>query len=857
MKNVKKLLKKATVWAVAASMLIATPLTASAAGIRGVFSVSDGTDIIKDNGTDTGTVTNTNTNTSVLSENEARIIGIALDQAYVNTEIGKRPVLNATVILDGAEDEPELVEAINGLIRWETSDLDKLSVDAKASDRTVATLKPKKAANVGEEVKVTVSIGGKYPFTWTNKETGEEIYVEGSDVYHEAVADVFIKEYANKLSFTKKAYGEDDGILVKHNVDMNQWLIKDPSTANDNVTWSISKTNAATISDNGVVTVKKFDAKKAENNKFVVTAVSEKGAKASAELTVGAGTPASKVEAYEVAAGKEDVLLKGTKKVDVGGADPVDSIDVKAVMYAKVDTTVKNKEELKDGSEYTPKGESASKTLVITDNITWASNKSAIVSVEDHGDGTATLEPLTVGTAKITATATSGKKASFSVKVDATLTGLTVAVYPETAYTGQTVTLKEERTPSVNKSALVWSAYSDAKGEVKSKDVSINSKGVMKVKNTLKTNEVYVKVESKKDKVVSPLQKIDLEQSSISDIAVRDDNDNLVTRVWFEGTKTKKDGTAKTDIRVPKDRVYTVQVGKDDVGGAESLNWTYPTNNKVIEVLSIENGVAKFHAVGKGTAKITVSGVNVTKRNDDGSAKSTKAIKTTFTVNVIQPTTSVALNKTDIVLYEKSTKNGIQDQTVSLKATLNPKGAADPVSWKVYKNGELAKSGTDYDATKTKATGKNNVNYKLVMKAPAIGDVYKVTATAQTGVSRTAEIKILRKPVGIEIHKDAESHTQFTEKNPKNGKTIANTKYVVIGESFEMYPEVNVGESAKKPTWVAAGKDNTESVTYTQSGKGKVIIIGNMVYGVKEGKVTITAKTPNNKKTTLKVEVQP
>lgn len=857
MKNVKKLLKKATVWAVAASMLIATPLTASAAGIRGVFSVSDGTEIIKNTGTDTGTVTNTNSNTSVLSENEARIIGIALDQTYVNTEVGAKPVLNATVILDGAEDKPELVEALNSLIRWETSDLDKLSVDAKASDRTVATLKPKKAADVGEEVEVTVSIGGNYPFTWENKETGEQVYVEGSDVYHEAVAKVFIKEYAKRLSFTKATYGEDDGILVKHNVDMNQWLIKDPATANDNVTWSISKTSAATISDDGVVTVKKFDAKKAENNKFVVTAVSEKGATATAELTVSAGTPASKVEAYEVVTGKEDVLLKGTKKVDVGGADPVDSIDVKAVMYAKVDTTVRNKEELKDGSEYTPKGESASKTLVITDNITWASNKGAIVSVEDQGDGTATLTPLTVGTAKITATATSGKKASFSVKVDATLTGLTVEVYPETAYTGQTVTLKEGRTPSVNKSALTWSAYSDAAGTVKSKDVSINGKGVMKVKSTLKTNEVYVKVESKKDKVASALQKINLEQSSISDITVNDDNDKLVTRVWIEGTKTKKDGTAKTDIRVPKDRVYTVTVGKDDVGGAESLNWTYPTNNKVIEVLSIENGVARIKATGKGSAKVTVSGVNVTKKNEDGSAKSTKAIKTTFTVNVIQPTTSVALNKTDIVLYEKSNNRGLQDQTVSLKATLNPKGAADPVSWTVYKNGKPAESGTDYDATKTKATGKNNVSYKLVLKAPALGDEFKVTATAQTGVSKTATIKVLQKPSAVEIHDPDKlpNHEQFNE-SKANGNPIKNTKYVKLGESFTMQPEVNVG-TKNAADWKEAGTDNVEHVTYTQSGKGKVIIIGNVVYGVKEGKVTITAKTPNNKKTTLKVEVQP
>ena len=384
------------VFTLAASMLVGTPLTASAAGIRGVYGVSDGSgnftpDPNDPDDTATGTVTNTNTNTGVLSDNETKIIGIALDQEYVSTEVGAnpKPVLRATVILDGTQDEG-MVEAINNLIRWKTSDRNKVTIDVNASDRTKATLNPKKAANVGEEVVVTASIGGDYPFVYKymDEETGEEKTksIEGSVVYHEKTAKVFVKEYANSLRFKQPSYE----VLVKHTVDMKAELVKDPATANDEITWSISKTSAATISNDGIVTVKKFDSKKAENNTFTVTAVSEHGKKATATLVVGAGEPASKVEIYERFTEKDDVLLKGTKKVDAGGEEKCDGIDVYAVMYAKKDTT-DGKKDIKDGDSYTPKGGTESQPLNITDEIKWSSNKTTIVDIENIDGESATL----------------------------------------------------------------------------------------------------------------------------------------------------------------------------------------------------------------------------------------------------------------------------------------------------------------------------------------------------------------------------------------------------------------------------------------------------------------------------------
>lgn len=900
MKNVKKLLKKAMVFTLAASMLVGTPLTASAAGIRGVYSVSDGTTTTGGN-SDTGTVTNTDTNTGVLSENETKIVDFVLDQEYVRTEINAnpQPVLKATVILDGAgENDPELVAAINKLIRWETSDSDKVSIDVKASDRTTATLKPKKAANVGEEVEITASIGGNYPFTYTytDEETHEEKtkVIEGSDVYRKKTAKVFVKEYAENLWFEKDGkqvaeFGKEDGVLVKHMVDMNQWLKKDPATANDTVTWSISKTNAASISEDGIVTVKKYDTKKAQNNTFTVTAVSEKGHAATASLTVDPGVQASKVTIYESRpAGEDDVVLKGTRKVDVGGDEKCEELEVRAVMSAKVDTKDKNKVELEDGAHYIPKGEENEVELTITDAIEWKTSKDKIVEIEPDGNY-ATLKPIAVGTAKITATATSGKKASFSVKVSATLNGLEVNVdtVPGTAYTGQTYTLDVNRDPESNNDALAWSVYEDAACTVKSKDVTINAKGVLKVKNTLKTDRVYVKVQSKKgnkiantdsrDKNTYGPQSVDiaLDQSSINGIVVTDitnpKNVKPVIKVELDERsrlQTEKTNNAKTDIRFPLDGVYQAQVLLDeeagDRGDNETLTWTN-SNSKVADLSLGDDGVVTIKTKAKGTTKITVSGIKVTKWDDekDDSAKQAKVIKAQFTVNVVQPTTSVTLNKSDIVIYPKLNKKGEpQKQAVSLKATLNPKGAADPVYWKVYnKDGRVVAENTIINdlpklTDKTKASGKNNVNYKLEMKAPVLGDEYTVVATSQTGVSATATIRVLQKPTSIEIHDPEQvakdNHVKFSEPKATGNGTIANTKYVYIGtDGFDMCPEVKVGTE-----WFKAGDNLTEAVTYTQKGQGKVNIVGNHVYGVKEGKVTITAKTPNNKTTTLKVEVK-
>ncbi|MBD5524280.1 MAG: hypothetical protein HDR04_07655 [Lachnospiraceae bacterium] len=154
----------------------------------------------------------------MLRDNETKIIGIALDQDYVKTEVGAnpKPVLKATVMLDGAEENQGLIDEINKLIRWESSDRNKVSIDVKASDRTVATLNPRQAANVGEEVVITASLTGKdYSFEYVDEKTGETKICKGSAIEVEpATAKVFVKQYADDIWFTKTELGEADGVFL-------------------------------------------------------------------------------------------------------------------------------------------------------------------------------------------------------------------------------------------------------------------------------------------------------------------------------------------------------------------------------------------------------------------------------------------------------------------------------------------------------------------------------------------------------------------------------------------------------------------------------------------------------------------
>lgn len=883
--KMKKLLKNAVVYAVAASMLVATPLTASA-GLIDAYSISDGTDQIDDSGdpSHTGTVTSTDTNTSVLGEDgyDAKIVGIALDQTTVTTEVGEHPTLKASVIFDGrvivkGEDGKEdrditddVVKQISNKITWKVTRLDEdgnqttepdksgyvlneiLSITAHADDRSVVELNPRRGTKYGN-VFVTASIGGDKEYEEYTYEDGEsvktdKILYKTSEVFEKS-AEVSIKEYATSLKFKEniKSLIADD-LYKNHTVDLSKYLDIESDTANDTITWTVvpGKKGSATITADGVVTFKQAD------DNLVVTAVSEKGEKASVTLEIADGQKAKKV-IIEDEEGKD---VSGKKKtVDMGGLEETTDFDVTARMVKpqKVEGAWEDDDDT-------------------TDVITWSSNKTGIVKV-GKVSGTknedATLIPVAVGTATITAKASGGASAKLTVTVKATLNGLEITNTETSLYSGQTLQMTYERTPEQSKDAVKWSIAKVLKvggDEDKPKDwianpnATINAKGVLTIKPELNPNYLEVTVElSSKNKVateedeegnpvpvpITDERSFTLEQSEIESITVKDGvTGGTVAKVDVvnNGKSVKKDAEAvdqkNTDIYVPKNRSFTAIVNAD--APASSLTWS-SNKAKVASVTVGDDGKAVITANSSGTATITVSGVY---KNNKGKHA---AIKATFKVNVKQPATSLTLNNTLVVKNVNK-----KAQAVTFKATQGPKGAKETVTWTATENGKSF-------------TGITQKGKLTIPANTGVGTVYTVTVKTATGMSATATVKILEKTSAVEIHNKANgtSDDRFDDPTYKDNGDIKKHKWnnttTKVGKdgSFKMYPEIKISDGNGGTKFVTPGTENAETITYSVNKKGIVNIASDgTVTGLKAGTVKITAKTPTGKKATLTVVVK-
>lgn len=801
--------KKAMVWTLAASMLVATPLTASAAGLRDVYSTSDGSGNTTPTGdpSRTGTVTSTNSNSTVLGETEARVIGLAINPSAVQLELKSEPArgknqenISVEILTNGDLKEEEL-NALKSKLRWSVKNTDIASVDAKSSNRT--------------EAKLTPWMGGK-----TKVEVTLDDYKE--NIHFKAEADVTVKEYLRKFDLVVP---ENAKLFVNRTFDLTKLVAnKVPATATDTITFAIDPEvkNGATVNAANVVTFKK-------PGKVHVVAISEQGVTAEVDLDVQDAVKAKAVTIHKFVDNKVESAEYTKDTRDIAN-DEMRQVDVAAKLVSAVEGKVS------------------------TDAVTWTSNKPDIVEVVGatvtEAEEPTTLKLKKVGKATITAKASSGKSKKLNITVAATLKGLEVKEITacddgsDIVYTGQSVQLEALRTPKENTEALKWNVSNK-------KVATINSKGVLTVKNTLPDGasevEIKISVENKKNgdaKVKSPERTITVKQSKIKGFNVYEgskanvsDPTPLIT-VDDKGKQTVKNKTSK--LNVPQNKTYIATVAEDSTGDASILNWS-SSNSKVASIEKLSNGKVKITPVKKGNATIKVSGVMEVPK---GKKTQLKLVTASFKVAVTQPTTTLTLNKTNVFVKYKANK-----QNVAFSVKQN-KDAKEAVTWSV----------TDVDGNKTDKARVNNPNkgtVELVKNMYEAGDVFKVTARSASGITASTTITVINESKTVKIAEELNEsgvpvEYSYTGKKGTGSKEVKKATVLGVGDSLELVSYIETKAEVGK--WKEAGTDKTAAVTYTANKKGVVQIIGNTVTRLKKGSVTITAKTGDGKTYKLKID---
>ena len=845
--------KKAMVWTLAAAMLVTTPLTASAAGLRGVYSVDEGLDANNKSGSGSGSGSNTNSggaenpgpgpnpnppggdsgsgsgsgSHSLDDLPDGLIKGFTLDRYEVSMKMegaydAESPVtetLTATLSLDGTlastlKDEQK--EALKEAFNWASSDESVVTwsrgKETKNEEFTLLTETVTLTAKAGGNTDVTASINAD-----------SRLFSE--EVSAEATANVFVKQYASSIGLNPA-----EKYYVKHTLDLSSIVVRDPETANDDIVFMIDSSSpkgVATLKDN-MLTFKKV-------GKVKITAVSEMGKRADAELNVEAGTPITSIEIIN--ANSTDAQISKKKvALDVSKTEE-QSLDVKVKAYVGKGSA---KKEVADFEKDT------------TDFITWTSKKPGIVAVGDAEGYETTLIPVGVGKAQIIAQATSGKKATLTVTVNASLTGLEIVNIEEGQkfYSGQTLQVEVRKLAGSSEiqsnEKVSWSI--DKVNNKANKNAKINGKGFLTVQNIVtRGDEVTVTVKAAKSKdengeLYSDRKTFTVDQSNVSTITVSDESG--VIAQFDVNNKTNNKSKTVREIPVEENREYTISAtGNGDCTDDIALASLTATSAKT-KVATVSRNAADLavFSVSKGTSKVTLSGVNL---NNKGKAKKISAV---FTVKATQPATSLTMNKTDVTVKATGKKQTVK---FSVKANKGSTTNTKKLNWTVLKivdnnpveRNDLIKNGT----------------FTLPKNGYDPGDRYVVTANAEDGSEAvaTATVNVVTPSTAVKIY---ESWDGSTSKDPQE---FARKKHVLsVGDPMELSSAVNVG-TTRKPAWYAGELKNrlledgkvVAAVTYTANKKDIVHVVENKVYAIKKGTAKVTARTADGKTSVLTITV--
>ena len=686
--------------------------------------------------------------TFIISEGGGPVTSVTFDQKKVTLNVGQKLTLKATVSPDNASDKS---------LKWKTSDkkVATVSSSGKVTAVGVGTAKITATAKDGSGKKATCTVTVIQPVTSiVLDQTEATLKVGESLILTETVSPEDATNQTLNWSSSDAAVAtvDDEGKVTAVGVGG----VKITAAATDgsgveavceievipaNIPVTSVKLNntKVTLNIGGKVTLKATVSPDDATNKSVKWKTSNK--KVATVTSSGKVTAVGVGTAKITATAKDGSGKKATCTITV--IQPVTSVELD-----QAEVTLKVGESVALIADVSPDD-------ATIQTLNWSSSDAAIATVDADGNVTA----VGVGSVKITAAATdgSGVEAVCEIEVIPANIPVTSVKLNNTKVTlniGGKVTLKATVSPddATNKS-VKWKTSNKKVATVTSSG-KVTAVGVGTAKITATAKDGSGKKATCTITVIQPVTSVELDQAEVtlkvgesvaliadvspddatiqtlnwssSDAAIATvDADGNVTAVGVGTAKitaTATDGSKKADFcdievipaTIP---VKSVKLNKTEatlsIGGKVTLKATVSPDdatNKSVKWKTSDKNVAtvsssgKVTAVGLGTATITATA-------RDGSGK-----KATCTITVINPVTSITLNKT------KSTLS-VGGKT-TLKATVSPDDATNPaVKW----------TSSDTDVAKVSSSG----------KVTAVGTgTATITATARDGSGVKATCKI-------------------------------------------------------------------------------------------------------------------
>ncbi len=787
------------------------------------------------------------------------VLGVEFDQDEINVIAGgEKKILKASVYTSNGKILSS--DKLKGVLSFR-----KIQFAGEGQDLTSAKVGyhyDATAGGMGAIARDTLEIRGEHGGAFCI-EARLDTNQDGEYEYTKRIP-VFVKEYSADLEIEKP-----EELFLKNTYKLSAIRYgkdgKVSATANDTITWTAyivdtsknnkvgKATNYLTLKEDGTLVLKKDLDKINKDHEIWVQAVGEKGATAKLQIN--------------------DVIKQAkpvTKLVDKGSEKPSAK---KTIGWGRERNATADLDAFWDVTVVPDPADT-------TDQITWTSKNPQIATVtnvvkNDDGSISAKIVPFKVGKTTVTAQAASGKKVTYTVTVKAPLTSIDKVVKAGTnekeaeIWVGQTIQLETVLNPIQSTDKVKYKATTlEINGTaVSGRDakalVAVNNKGVVTTKVVKDSDKKVVggkvRIEAIGKNVSENKEVTSGDNSFILTIKAPEITDTKLTVAsaksdalgTFKYPNNNNKSNANDSLYVGKDTTYTItgdkanKEGQDLVNLRNALSWT---SNK--SGIAAVNG-GKTDALTSGKATVTASAVN------------TAGKKITAKVNVTskQAVTALQLNKTEITI--NPTTNATKPVTTSVKVAkqLPAKCTKENIKWTIKGYNADGTEATNFSLKAGRVEGKEigsdlkKTNVTIQAKDPKVGQYAIVTAEADHGAVATATVRVLEKTTSVKFITDPADLKSTVVRadltiapGAKFNHNLKDLVAVVTGSGRNQVAHRVFGETAE------AGY---ESVTFTTNKNGIVTIDENGdVYGIKAGKVTITAKAPSGKSAKITITVK-